>query len=329
MPLATSLRLAALAVLAGALGGCQPESFEESFEETRSVSGRLVVEIENGSGDTCVVRGEGPRAKIGGRVVAYALTREAAHDVAELIVRDPPIAWRGDVLHVGDLTKYQRDDLDREGRGYDADDEIGEWAVGALVTYRLEVPFDTEVRITSGSGHACVEGLAGPVHVATGSGDVDVVGIAKEVVARSDSGRVNVQGALAADAQTVSGAVRFLDVEHDAAARTDSGDVELTGIGGGVTAETTSGDVHVDSAFGRDATWRADSQSGRVRFVLPTDASFDVDVQTVSGRVESAFEVVQPRGVDAGLLGRVGRNPAGIVRIRTRTGAVQLAAHAG
>jgi DUF4097 and DUF4098 domain-containing protein YvlB len=141
-------------------------------------------------------------------------------------------------------------------------------SAGARV--RMRVPSGTDLVIGSTSGRVDLRGPLGSVSVLTSSGSVRIDDAAS-VDARSTSGRITI-GQVVGEcrASTVSGRV---EVERCGAAHvtTRSGRVQLRGIHGA---------AHVHCV------------SGRIDLVLA--GAFDVDAETVSGRIAVSL----PRGVE-------------------------------
>ncbi|MFG1700661.1 DUF4097 family beta strand repeat-containing protein [Nonomuraea sp. NPDC049309] len=116
------------------------------------------------------------------------------------------------------------------------------WGLGAAgvtcdVSYRVEVPKATRLKLTSDSGDVTLIGVAGDVEVTSDSGSIkgdELTG--KRVVTKSDSGDVKLAFAGPPDAlttETDSGdtQVRVPDGPYRITARTDSGDKDIKTAG--------------------------------------------------------------------------------------------------
>jgi DUF4097 and DUF4098 domain-containing protein YvlB len=138
------------------------------------------------------------------------------------------------------------------------------------VSYLLEVPRDTAVRLLTHSGDVSAQDLRGGADLQTRSGDVDAI---------------DVLGALRL--QTRSGDVDADSASTDIDASSTSGDVRVRARDAtGVRAQTTSGDVHV-SVPDRTYAVRAHAVSGDENVDVRTDpnAPRRVDASTTSGDV--------------------------------------------
>jgi hypothetical protein len=166
------------------------------------------------------------------------------------------------------------------------------------------VPEGTHTHVRTVSGDIFVAGIRSNTSVTTVSGRVTTTGLEGEVGLRSVSGDVDLQG--------VGGTVRVNSVSGDLTIR--SGDPTE------VTARTVSGEITLDLDEVPDID--CITVSGDVAVRLPPDAGLELDVVTVSGRLESSF----PDELDAGkrrLRGRIGDGGPRLVA-RTTSGDVIL-----
>ena len=157
--------------------------------------------------------------------------------------------------------------------GHCSELEIWGSDAGCSVSFRLEVPRDTMVRLTASSGDVRAVGLTGAadlrtksgdvralgtlgtLHLETISGDVDADSSASDIDASTTSGDVHVRAhnPTRVKAQTVSGDVHVSVPDRTYAVRTHevSGD-DVVDVRDdpdaprSIEATTTSGDVHVD-----------------------------------------------------------------------------------
>ena len=127
-----------------------------------------------------------------------------------------------------------------------------------------------DVAARSASGDVML-GDTGSLSFTTASGDLSAGAVAGSLTAKSASGDVSVRAVgETATINTVSGDVRVSDTSDVAVVSTVSGDVELEAAGGGARVNSVSGDVHVATRPGL-ALW--------------------IDVQSVSGSVNSDLDV--------------------------------------
>jgi Putative adhesin len=139
------------------------------------------------------------------------------------------------------------------------------WGIDAAcgVTFRLEVPRDTAVRLAANSGDVTADDLAGAADLRTRSGDVDAV-----------------------------------DVLGDLHLETISGDVDADASSSDIDASTTSGDIDVRARNPKRV--RAHTISGDVHVSVP-DRTYAVETHEVSGDddVEVRKDANAPRRIEA------------------------------
>jgi Toastrack DUF4097 len=178
------------------------------------------------------------------------------------------------------------------------------WLLGRKRRYSvisLAVPRDCEVDIGVVSSGVMVSGLRAPLVARTINGEI--------TLARC-SGRV--------EAQTVSGAVQAHGVAGDLWAHTVSGDLTLVEGGGTVGAKSISGTVTLDVSTPGAGDIRVTTVSGDVTIRLPHASDLQVEVQSTSGQVASAFDELYRAGRPA-LHSIEGRLGAGTGRLRATT----------
>jgi len=153
------------------------------------------------------------------------------------------------------------------------------------IDYEITVPADTTLRTRSNSGDQLVEGLTTNLDLESGSGDMRLSNLTGGMKLHTGSGNVDardVSGAITAE--TGSGDIR-LDSKGsgDLRVHTGSGDIEVRGINGGLWAEAGSGDISVEGT--QTGTWELRTGSGNVDLRLPSDAGYELQSSTGSGRV--------------------------------------------
>lgn len=158
---------------------------------------------------------------------------------------------------------------------------------------------------------------------------------------RTVSGQVFVAGTAAgASVTTVSGRITATGLDGDTSLKTVSGDLEVQGVGGTVHVNTVSGDLTISGGDPDEITARAVSGdltfdldevpdvdcttvSGDVALRLPSDAGIDLEVVSVSGRLETTFPDDELDSARRRLRGRIGGGGRRIA-VRTTSGDVTL-----
>ncbi|MET7984743.1 DUF4097 family beta strand repeat-containing protein [Streptomyces sp. NPDC005281] len=175
------------------------------------------------------------------------------------------------------------------------------WRRAAVVS--LAVPAGTHVEVGVVGAAAVVSGTDGRVQVKGVTGDTTLVRVSGPVRVETVSGNL--------EAQAVTGDLRFNSV---------SGDLTVVeGSGSSVRAESVSGSMIVDlDATGSPTDVRLSNVSGEIAIRLPHPADAEVEANTASGSVSSAFEDLRVTG-QWGAKKITGRLGAGNGRLRAMT----------
>jgi phage baseplate assembly protein gpV len=162
-------------------------------------------------------------------------------------------------------------------------------------TLRLTIPPTCRLEVHTGSGDVTIEGdaaVSGPVRIGTASGDVTVRGGVHEMVVRTASGDVRVSGAMLAgfEADTASGDVTLRSGSARTLVESSSGDVRLERLTGGLSVDTSSGDVAASwDALPAGERVRVHTSSGDVRLRLPEGTALSGEASTSSGSIHTDF----------------------------------------
>ncbi|MGW4978728.1 DUF4097 family beta strand repeat-containing protein [Streptomyces mirabilis] len=153
------------------------------------------------------------------------------------------------------------------------------WRRSAVVT--LAVPAGTPVEVGVVGAAAVVSGMENRVAVKGVTGDTTLVRIAGPVRVETVSGSL--------EAQAVTGDLRFNSVSGDLTV------VEASGCS--VRAESVSGSMIVDlDPRGTPTDVQLSNVSGEIAIRLPHPADAEVEANTASGTVSSAFEDLRVSG---------------------------------
>ena len=175
----------------------------------------------------------------------------------------------------------------------------------AHISYRIDVPYRTEVNVLLGKGKVKIIGVLGPVKAETSQGDIKVSYVSKGATLRAGSGDLDLQViGEAVEARTGNGNISCARAAQKVNVETGNGDISLAVIGpskavvasgsgrieiggarGSVLASTIQGDIQVKAVPHDD--WRLTSSSGNIRIELPLDAGFEIDADTDAGQIIS------------------------------------------
>lgn len=253
-----------------------------SFERSLKVSGPVDIDVSTGSGDITVRPGEAGTVRVRGKIQAHdnGDDTDAAKRVRYL-EQNPPIQQDGNRIRIGRV-------------------EDRELARNVSIDYELEVPIETQVTSTTGSGDVSVEGIRGPVNARSGSGDMKFRRVQSDVSLRTGSGDAKLE--------EISGG--------RAEVETGSGDVELRDSRCAIRVRTGSGDIRAEGELAGD--WTLHAGSGEISVRLPPETSFDLDAHTSSGAIHTSLPITVEGSIGRGELR--GRVKGGGARLELRTG---------
>jgi DUF4097 and DUF4098 domain-containing protein YvlB len=270
-------RLFSLGICVFVLSGCvgidiaaQSERARGSFDRTLNVNGPVDLSVRTGSGDIQIRTGSNDRVRVIGRISASQSWQNSG-DPAERVKRiesAPPVVQNGNVITIGDT------------QGNDLYNNVS-------ISYELEVPADTQLNASTGSGNQSIGSVNGAIRARTGSGDIRI--------------------------ERTGGSL---------SAQTGSGNIRVSSIGGGIQARTGSGDVDLTQIVRGDVS--VQTGSGDVLLRLPNDAAYTLDASTGSGSINTAQPItVQGRLRRNRVEGTV-RGGGNAVRVRTGSGSIDI-----
>jgi DUF4097 and DUF4098 domain-containing protein YvlB len=196
------LALAALPALAS----------EATFERTLTVSGRVELSVNTGSGHIHLAKGSGSQIHIFGRIRSNWGEND---DRVREIAANPPIEQTGNIVHIGARHENYHN---------------------ISIEYDIEAPADAFLDASSGSGDVKDEGVGDNAKLSTGSGSIHATGLQGNFSVNTGSGDIYAE-------QTGEGDVK---------AQTGSGTIELKDLHGGLRAGTGSGDIKVSGSPSAD-----------------------------------------------------------------------------
>lgn len=203
------------------------EETQSSFEQTMKVKGAVILDLKTASEDVQVRRGDDGAVRIRCVVKSEDDNDDSAavQQAVEYLKSNPPFHQDGNriVLETEGTERFQ--DLS--------------------IQYQFEVPRETALKFSTGSGNVWTREIRGPIEVESDSGDGLFEAVDNPVKVQTESGDVKLEqaGAAAIEVKTESGDVHVsLPAEKgfDVTVHTDSGDISA-GAGSG---RGSSDDVH-------------------------------------------------------------------------------------
>jgi hypothetical protein len=240
------MRLCALFAIA--VGLCQAQRTDGSFDRTLSVTGFVDLDLATDAGGIHVIPGPPGTVRIRGILKAGDnwFTRGDVESRIRELELHPPIEQNGNSIRVAVRSRS----LLR----------------GISMRLEVEAPRDSRLRARADSGGIDVRGIKGPVECQTDSGGIHASEIDGQVRATADSGGIHVR--------RVNGPVY---------ARADSGGIEAMEIAGSVDAEVDSGGVRVSQTT--PALIKARTDSGGAEITLARAGGYEIRAHAGSGRI--------------------------------------------
>src|SRR5882762_2398894 len=187
------LLLSAIAIPAGCNTG---PSASGAFDRNYTVTGPILLEITNPSGDVDITGSADGKVHVRGDVRASGFGFDNPQKRLDDTVANPPIEQTGDTIRIGkDMFRMRN----------------------VSIAYSIQVPRDTEVSATVASGAQTIRGLRGPVKVQAASGSIRVERIERYT-----------------QLTTASGSISATDVGNDLRVSSASGSVTVSKVRGDV-----------------------------------------------------------------------------------------------
>ena len=319
----SGLALWAVATSAGILlVGCQSgPAVTGAFDRDFAVTGHTRLELANAAGDVEITGSADEKIHVHGDVRATGMGFDKPKERLAETLANPGIEQKGDTIRVGKHASNFRN---------------------ISVTYRIEVPHDTEVNANVVSGSQTIRNVRGPVTAQSASGSINLAGVDRDaqlntvsgsveangvgddVRASSASGSVTINNAKGdVRANTLSGAIRI----QKPAARVDaddaSGAIEIYGATGDVKAHDVSGEITVQGDPGEHGYWDLKTVSGRVWLQVPGNSSFRLAAEAISGDIRADIPIVIEEQGKHSLRAHIG-NGGGRVEVHTVSGEIHV-----
>lgn len=148
-----------------------------------------------------------------------------------------------------------------------------------IVDYEIWAPPDAQLQIYAEAGNVMVENFTDDVTVETVAADVALHNVSGYTSVKTLNGSLQAQdcsGRL--EATSISGTLRFLNT-----------------LSRYLVANTTSGDIYYQGGFRTGGSYDFLDHEGSIELVVPADASFELNANSVQGQVINELPVT-PRG---------------------------------
>lgn len=193
----------------------------------------------------------------------------------------------------------------------------------------IRVPDRARVWVKAGSAVITASGIRGGLDLAVVGGSIRVIGSPQELRADAMDGEIVVDGA--------PGWLRAKTASGDIILRGGSEDAQLSTVGGAIRVsdgrydrlrlETIAGPIIFAGDLARGASVDMDTHGGTVDLILPSTFSAELDITSLTGRIDNDWSSARPvagregRGMELGTT--VGGGGSRII-VRTFKGSVKL-----
>jgi DUF4097 and DUF4098 domain-containing protein YvlB len=249
---------------------------EETVEETFTVDGPAILDLEADFGDVTVTGSDGGDVEVIARLSLWGSDEQDARQQADVRMTQ---AGNRVIVRV-DRPEY-----------------IYAFGVnkGSRVDFEIRVPPGISLQLVTSSGDLEVSDVVGTVEIETSFGSVQIEDVSGTVTAQSDSGGITLSGLSDGgdvEVETNFGELILQNITADSlVARSDSGEIRMDGgeLVGVLELRTNFGSVTVQDVVAERLT--ASSESGEIRAEeIVLDGPLDL---------ESSFGSVTAAGVDA------------------------------
>ncbi len=154
------------------------------------------------------------------------------------------------------------------------------------VHFRVTVPKEYNVDLTTSGGSISVADLNGTANVNTSGGGIDLGMIAGTVNAETSGGSIKLAGSgQSSHLKTSGGSIEAGQVKGDLRASTSGGGIHIDEVGGLVSANTSGGSISVFISNQPDDDCRLSTSGGSITVYLADDIAIDLDASTSGGKV--------------------------------------------
>ena len=298
--------------------------FEKKITLEKNISELKIIQ---GSGDVQIHTGQNNEIIVKGNVRVSASKESKATEILDGLIKNPPIAIRGEVLEIGDKG-FNRSIFDEPK---------------VEIDYEIIVPKKIKTSIDIGSGDVFIKDINGPIEVDGGSGKVMIENISSDVKFNMGSGNASlkkIEGKIDGgtgsgditvsetggniDVEAGSGKISIVDIKGNIKTETGSGNVTIKNARKNISTETGSGDITIESSITDHADWQFETGSGNAKITLPPASKFEVDLDSSGGDIDVKFPVTiiskQKRGR---LLGKIADGTAKIT-VETGSGDITI-----
>jgi DUF4097 and DUF4098 domain-containing protein YvlB len=233
----------------------------ESINESRPMNSDALIQFDGVEGEIIVKPGSTDRWQLSGQL---------ASSVREVDISGDKDGWQIDVDYYNNKRNW-----------------------GGKTKLVLEVPSQAELNIEMVSGDITVHQLLGEqIQIETVSGDIESEAMPNYLEVESVSGDIRLQagGRMQNQLASVSGDIRARNLKGELEANTVSGKIAIDDAQlRRAQLESVSGDINMNVELAEKSRLSASTNSGDVVLGIPKDLPIQLEVETFSGSINSAW----------------------------------------
>jgi DUF4097 and DUF4098 domain-containing protein YvlB len=293
---------------------------DNTFDKTYNVSGHVRLELNNGSGNVDIRGSADNKVHVFGKVTAGWSVFGGSDKNLQDIVGNPPIDQHDNTIHIGRNSSLFRN---------------------ISIDFKIEVPHDTDIDAEVASGGITIDGVRGPVKASSASGYVHVYRVDGDTQLNAASGSVEASGIGGIlHVSSASGDITASDVKGDVRVSAASGSIKITNPSDRVDASSASGSIEVFGAKNdlkihaisgsvhvegdpANRFWELKSVSGSVDIRVPSNASFLLSAESMSGGIRTNIPVILEEQGKHSLRAHIGSS-SGRIEVHTVSGGVDV-----
>ncbi len=284
MPVRRLFIIAAVAVWLSSVGGVEAAEFTFDYQKIVEISDPITLELNVSRGSVSVTGGEDEKLIIEATKRVRATTRDEAEEVADHI--EIKVAKVGDKVFV--KTNYLKI-LSRNPSFWQKFLGAGGDSYGS-VEYTIALPLGCSVRIKSVEADILLSNIEGEVQVENTVGTTHGEFIFGPITVRQPQGEISLKW-----------------IEGDIRIKSSSGKVSVQQTRGAVDVTTLTGEVKIQTELDSPQDCFIETTSGSITFLIPETSSGVLNIETLSGEIQTEMPVTIKSVSRHRLVGEFGR----------------------
>lgn len=165
------------AFIAGTMGCMHTPAREGSFSRELSVSGPVILEVENAAGGVRIQSGPAGKVSVRARIRARGMFGGMSGEAKVRRLEDnPPIVQEGNTIRLGKINDF-------------------ELRKNVFLDFEITLPADAQVTVTTGAGNVSLRATRGALRATTGAGNVTAEDVTGDAYLTTGAGNVEIRRA--------------------------------------------------------------------------------------------------------------------------------------